>query len=120
MSSSGTWTPAINGANVTSSSGVWQRIGTVVFLVGKATFSSTQTDQGSIYLKEGSLPSVGPLVNNCSVAGVGAGAANYVLSNHDANNNIWISQDGVGRIRATQSGLGGSTMLFNLTAMRKN
>lgn len=111
---SGTWTPAVMRANITAASGKWFKIGDVYFLSGDITFSSNQTNQGNIYIAEESLP-----MNNGDYAVYGAGGASfqYVLGCTSVNKNVWVSQVAVGRIQATQSGLAGDTVRFELIAI---
>ncbi len=116
LSSSGTWTPAIPRANLTTASGKWYKIGDAVFLTGLVTFSSSQTNQGDLYINGTSLPSV---ARSRAIGGVGAAVYNYNLASGSANDNIWIAQVGTGRIPATQQNLPGSTLQFVLMSMAK-
>lgn len=113
---SGSWTPTISRANVTSSSGKWVKIGSIVFLQALITFNSSQTAQGNIYIDSASLPSAITAANvNIHGAG-GTGTYSFSLSNY-ANKNIWIAQIGVGRIQANASSLPGESIYFSMTVV---
>lgn len=110
---SGTWTPAVMRANITAASGKWFKIGDVYFLSGDITFSSNQTAQGNIYIAEESFPLNGAY----AVYGSGGATFQYVLGCTGVNKNVWVAQVAVGRIQATQSGLAGDTVRFELVAV---
>lgn len=113
---SGSWTPTISRANVTSSSGKWVKIGSIVFLQALITFNSSQTAKGNIYIDSTSLPSAITAANvNIHGAG-GTGTYSFSLSNY-ANKNIWIAQIGVGRIQANASSLPGESVYFSMTVV---
>lgn len=113
---SGSWTPTISRANVTSSSGKWVKIGSIVFLQALIKFNSSQTAQGNIYIDSASLPSA-ITAENVNIHGAGGtGTYSFSLSNY-ANKNIWIAQIGVGRIQANASSLPGESVYFSMTVV---
>lgn len=110
----GTWTPTVMRANIAAAYGKWFKIGDVYFLSGDITFSSNQTAQGNIYIAEDNFP-----MNDGAYAIYGSGGASfqYVLGCTSINKNVWVAQVGIGRIQATQSGLAGDTVRFELIAI---
>ena len=115
LRSNGTWTPTISRATVSSSSGKWYLIGDVCFLSAKITFASSQTDRGDLFIDGSSIPDA---ARGKAISGVGAGSLNYNGACTDANNNVWLAR-GNSRIRATDTNLPGTTILFRLTAVPK-
>lgn len=86
---SGTWTPTVSRANVTSAVGKWTKAGKVGILKGVIIFSES-TNQGNIFINGSSLPFS---TNDNGLGGAGRipeTDQNVVLSTTDGNNNVWI------------------------------
>lgn len=111
---SGTWTPTVSRATLTSSSGKWYKIGDIVFLTAIITFAASQTDSGNLYIDGSSLPAA-VTASNVSIHGAaGTGSHSHGITTF-ANKNMWISRDGSGRIQATT--LAGETLYCSMTAV---
>lgn len=117
MSSSGTWTPVVAGANTTSTEGTWYRIGDVTFMRGQIYFDSTQTNQGLVYISMSSLP----LNGGHTIMGLGDSPAGIwtLTSNIYINNNILLQMPGVAGLLsdATSTNVKGQRFRFMLIAM---
>lgn len=86
---SGTWTPTVQRANVSSAVGKWTKAGKIGILKGVIMFS-TSTNNGNIYIDEKSLPFI---TDGTGLGGVGRipeTDQNMILSTTDGNNNIWV------------------------------
>lgn len=112
--SSGTWTPTVSRAVVSSAVGAWRKVGDVFFLSCIITFDSTQTGTSSIYIDGSSLPAD---VSSASVhiSGCGASPTRNFEASMQNNKNIWIAEAGVGRVSATD--VAGLTIYFGLTVI---
>jgi len=86
---SGTWTPAVARANVSSAVGQWTKAGNVCVLKGVITFAAS-TNQGNLYILDSSLPFQPATVGLGGVGRIAESELNVILSTTDGNNNIWI------------------------------
>lgn len=108
---SGTWTPLVMRANTTNATGQWVRVGNMVWCSGSVVFSSSQTNQGNLYINETSFPI--KTGSNRGAFGWGTidGVGDLLIGAALSNRNLWISAGNV-RLFATTSGVAGKTMQF--------
>lgn len=86
---SGTWTPGVARANVSSAVGQWTKAGNVCVLKGVITFAAS-TNQGNLYILYNSLPFEPATIGLGGVGRIAESELNVILSTTDGNNNIWI------------------------------
>ena len=111
----GSWTPSIPRANITSSSGSYYVIGKIMFLYATVTFSSTQTNQGNLYINGGG--SYVPYAT-ATVFGISTSSSNDMalnLANSD-NTSIWYTYNGE-KVNATHTLIKGSTHYIKIIAL---
>lgn len=111
---SGTWTPTVSRAAVSSSSGAWRKIGDIVFLSCIISFDVTQASSASLYIDGASLPSF-VQNTNCAIGGSGASPTRSFSAATQNNRNVWLAEEGVGRFSAPD--VAGITIWFELTAI---
>lgn len=115
----GSWTPVMGRSTTTATEGVWYYSGSFVLLVGQITFSSTQTNQGGIYIDQSSLPSI---ARGTGIFGSGhvGGAMCILSSNTYINDNVFITISGLPATDATSSYIKGQTLRFVMGTIYKN
>lgn len=113
---SGNWTPTCPRANITASSGKWFQNGGMVLLYGEFTFSSSQTNKGSLFIDLASLPSIAR--NGKGIIGMGMAEVMFSFSgNADINDNVFFTHIGAASTVATDSAVVGKRLRFYLHCM---
>ena len=108
----GSWTPTFYRANVTSASGSYYRIGKIMYLYGTVVFSSSQTNQGNIYLlgiPESYTQSLMGMANCTSDDSV-------LLLTTTESNTIWVTSNGE-KINATNAKISGKTLKIKMVVL---